>query len=66
MIQSGYSGLVVPSNDQDALQGALNELIENPDWAQALGSRGYEKLTKNFSMNTMAAHYQELFNASID
>ncbi len=54
VISHNLSGKLVMSGDADELAAALQELIEMPDKARALGVEGRRQIEREFSATTMA------------
>jgi glycosyltransferase involved in cell wall biosynthesis len=48
------TGLLVPPNDPQALAGAINHLLKNPEEADAMGVAGRERAVEDFAPSTMA------------
>jgi len=47
------TGLLVPPGDETAMARAVNRLLDNPEFAESLGSRGYRYATMEFSPERM-------------
>lgn len=54
IVKEGETGLLVPTNNIDALANALRELMSNPDKAIAMGKQGRDWVTVNFSIEKEA------------
>jgi glycosyltransferase involved in cell wall biosynthesis len=52
IVTSGENGLLVPSEDSDALSEALHRLITNAEERQKMGQRGYEVVHERFSFQS--------------
>ncbi|CCQ74924.1 glycosyltransferase family 4 protein [Magnetospira sp. QH-2] len=50
LIREDQNGLLVPSEDPQALAHAIEQLIKNPDRRQKLGNRGREVVEKEFTV----------------
>ena len=50
LIEHGVTGLLAPPNDADALAGGLQELLENPTRAEALGGAARRRAEERFSL----------------
>ena len=63
----GNTGLLVPPGDHGALAAAINDLLENPLRAAALGRAGHERVLKQFTWQRAAeqtvAAYREVIRA---
>ncbi|KAM3096454.1 hormogonium polysaccharide biosynthesis glycosyltransferase HpsO [Phormidesmis sp. 146-35] len=55
----GQAGLVFPEGDVDELSDRLSQLMDQPDLAQALGQRGYERAIAHYTNHALA---KELLN----
>ncbi|WP_414551180.1 hormogonium polysaccharide biosynthesis glycosyltransferase HpsO [Anabaena sp. CCY 0017] len=62
----GDAGLVFPEGDIPALANCLMQLIDQPDIAQSIGKKGYEKALNKYTNKALAQQqlefYQELIN----
>jgi glycosyltransferase involved in cell wall biosynthesis len=69
IVLDGETGLLVPSEDVEALASALDELLSAPDRASAMGRAGYARLCEAFSINRMVtatlAVYQEIWGERV-
>ena len=61
MIDSGVSGLIVPSEDPSALADALGLIIRDPIRAQKLGIAAHQRVLEQFSVQQMVGRYTKLF-----
>jgi len=61
----GDTGLLVPPHDVEALRGALTRLIRDPETRARLGSAGRRRMEENFSWESVAARYEEVFRRAI-
>lgn len=59
------TGLVVPPEDAEALAGAMNHMIINPDHKDELGRNARYRYAGKFMSETMCAEYVELYNQII-
>ena len=48
-VQDGVTGLLVPQEDVEALTGALNRLIENPEEARGMGLAARQRIIKELT-----------------
>ncbi|MDB9313262.1 hormogonium polysaccharide biosynthesis glycosyltransferase HpsO [Spirulina sp. CS-785/01] len=64
----GDSGLIFPEGNIDALKETLTRLIDNPDLAQELGNKGYQRVMEKYTNHALAkeqfAFYQDLHQES--
>jgi len=62
----GDVGLVFPEGDVEALRECLKQLIEQPELAQKLGQKGYERAMEKYTNKALAKQqlefYKELVN----
>jgi starch synthase len=68
VVAEGAAGLLVPPGDPEALADALNALLRDPAWAEAMGRAGRERAVNEFGWGAIAeqtaALYSELVSAS--
>jgi alpha-maltose-1-phosphate synthase len=66
VVTDGETGLLVPPEDPQALAGALNALLRDPDRARAMGQAGRKRAVAEFGWSAIAdrtaALYAELAN----
>jgi glycosyltransferase involved in cell wall biosynthesis len=64
----GEAGLIFPEGDIAALRHCLVQLFEQPNFAQDLAQKGYERALKNYTNQALAEQqlnfYQELLKSS--
>ena len=51
MIEDGVNGLLTTPGDHEELADAIEKLLNDPDLAENLASRGREKVLKDFSID---------------
>ncbi len=65
-VNDGVSGLLVPSNDPDALSAAITRLLSNPAQTKAMGAAGNSIAAKYFTteamMTRIASAYEKLLS----
>jgi glycosyltransferase involved in cell wall biosynthesis len=61
LIEQGVHGLLVPPGDPNALAGALDELLRDPQRAHAMGERGQERRRAEFDFDTMIGRLEDLY-----
>jgi len=66
VVADGVTGLLVPPDDPDALAGALNALIGDPERARAMGRAGRERAVAEFSWTAVAAQTADLYAKVIE
>jgi glycogen(starch) synthase len=68
VVDDGKDGLVVPFGDRDALAGAMQTLLDNPDEARKMGEIGREKVYREHTwekkLRALGEIYQQLVAAS--
>jgi glycosyltransferase involved in cell wall biosynthesis len=58
----GDTGLVVPTNDPEALANAIIELLNKPETVrQNLGKQARERIEKSFSIKSIVSEYEQLY-----
>ena len=64
----GDSGILIPPADTDALVKAITDLLDNPDQARRLGTRGYRRVLREFTWPQAAQKtvqaYREVIRAN--
>jgi len=63
VVDAGRNGLLVPYNHPPLLAEAILLLLRNPDWAQALGHAGRQKVLARFTWEKVAAAYREAYQS---
>ncbi len=66
LVQDGLTGLLVPSEDADALAGALLQLLRDPELARQIGSAGQRFAIENFSFERLIREVDELYTELLD
>jgi glycosyltransferase involved in cell wall biosynthesis len=61
LIDDGIHGLIIPPSDVTALADAITLLIEDPERAKAMGTRGQERQQAEFSVESMVRRIEELY-----
>ena len=61
LVQTGQTGLIVPSNDVAAMAQALCQLALQPLLAARMGEAGRAAVDERFSLQTMVAAYHALY-----
>jgi glycosyltransferase involved in cell wall biosynthesis len=61
LIDQGVHGLLVPAGNSNALAGALDELLRDPQRARAMGRRGQERRRAEFNFETMISRLEDLY-----
>lgn len=58
------TGVLVPQGDVEALRAAMVELIENPEWREALGRAAAER-AKSFAAPNVLPRFEDAYRATI-
>ncbi len=61
LIEPHVNGLLVPVADADALAGAILEIIDHEQAAQAMGRRSKQRFQRLFEARVMVSRYQQLY-----
>jgi glycosyltransferase involved in cell wall biosynthesis len=62
VVVPGQTGLLVPTEDPEALASAIAELISDKKQRRAFGAAGYERVLKEFSFEQMVQRYNRLYS----
>jgi len=65
-VEDGVTGLLVPPGDAKALAGAILELARDPRKAQEMGTKGREKVRREFTLDRMTEAYFELYRTLLE
>jgi glycosyltransferase involved in cell wall biosynthesis len=65
VVDPGVTGLLVPPRDPDALAGALDELLADPDRRERMGAAGRDR-ARAFEVGAVAPRLVELFNRMLE
>ena len=69
LIEDGVSGILIPADDSDALEGAIRELALNRQRLLNLGYEAWKRVNANFSTERMASQtfalYDQLMNGTL-
>ena len=65
VVVDGETGLLVPSEDPDALAVAINELVASPERAAAMGEAGRRRAVADFGWDRIAAQTVELYRSLV-
>jgi len=61
IVEPEQTGLLIPTDDVEALASALRALMSDPDKAIAMGERGRERVSANFSIEQEAAGIKDVY-----
>jgi sugar transferase (PEP-CTERM/EpsH1 system associated) len=65
LVQAGVTGELVPSDDVEAMAVALLRMARDPRCAAAMGRAGRLAVEDRFSLRTMVAAYQDLYDRQL-
>ncbi len=65
-VEDGESGYLVPSENVDALETAILELLEDDQMRRQMGRAGKERMQKDFSIATMADRHIEVYESVLN
>ena len=54
-------GILVNQLNKNSLENAIKDLLKSPEKIKIMGERGYGKLKKNYSLNTMLEKHNSFF-----
>ncbi|EGP07026.1 glycosyl transferase, group 1 [Bradyrhizobiaceae bacterium SG-6C] len=63
--RDGREGLTVPPGDAAAFAGALNRLLDQPDFAARLGEAGRERVRAEFSQSLFLSRMQDVYKQAL-
>jgi mannosyltransferase len=66
IVQDGQTGLLIPTDDVDALVVALREMMSNPELVMNMGERGRERVSASFSIEKEAEGIQSVYESLND
>lgn len=61
LIKDGSTGLLIPPGNSEALVNSITQLLDNEAMAKQFGDAGRELVRKNYSVKTMAAKYEDIY-----
>ena len=61
IIDDGIDGIVIPSDDSDALTNAISDLLHDEGKRHDMGVNARMKFEKNFTLQAMVERYEELY-----
>ena len=65
LVEHMFDGILVEEKNVEQMKEAIKKLAENKALCLSLGKRGYSKLRKNFSLDTITLRYKELIDEII-
>ena len=63
VVRDGTDGLLIPPESPEALAKAMAMIIEQPDLALQLGQQARRKMVRDFSLDSVAQRYSELYDS---
>lgn len=60
-LTDGVEGYLVPRGDSGAVAAAIDQLLENPAAARAMGRSARQRVLQNFSLETAVRKYHEIY-----
>ena len=61
IVEHNITGILVPPNEPKKLADAINEILENKEFAKKLADAGYDYLMKNFTCDILMPKYVEFY-----
>jgi glycosyltransferase involved in cell wall biosynthesis len=61
VVDAGRDGLLVEFQNDKSLAEAIILLLDNPDWAKALGNFGYEKVRSRYTWSVIARCFRDVY-----
>lgn len=65
IVEDRRTGLLVPAGDAVALASALEELVQNPVWAQALGAAASRSIDERFGADAMVRAIESVYDRAL-
>ena len=62
IIRNGETGLLVPAGDPGSLAAAINQLIDNPEYATTLGKKGQALVASEYSLEAMVRTTEAIYD----
>ena len=62
-VTHGFNGLLVPSEDSDALAESIRILLVDKELRSAIGRNGLERVEKEFNVKSLMGKYESLFES---
>jgi glycosyltransferase involved in cell wall biosynthesis len=66
VITDGETGLLIPPRDSDALAGALERLLVDPEWAKEMGARARGHVEANYSLDRFGRELNAIYEELIE
>ena len=61
VIENGTDGIIIPSDDPDALADAIKELLSDARKRHDMGAKARKKFKAKFTVRDMVESYEELY-----
>ena len=61
LVSNNVDGVLVDVDDNDSLANAIEDLLLDPNKAENMGSKGYQKVKENFLLNDMIKQHNDYF-----
>ncbi len=66
LVEDGVTGFLVPPRDPDALAGALQRLIADPELRRRMGEAGREKALRKFTLSRMLCETERVYEEILE
>jgi len=63
IVVDGETGILVPPSDAKALATAITYLLENPEIAQKMGEKGYQRWLDKFTPDAVVPRIEEVYQS---
>jgi glycosyltransferase involved in cell wall biosynthesis len=63
VVVDNETGLLVPPGDVEALSRAINTLLADPDVAERMGQKGYERWQQCYTPQVAAPRFEDVYNS---
>jgi len=63
LIKDGYSGILVPIADSEAIENNIIKLLENPEERLRLGKNAFNEIKNNYSLNIVSPKISDLLKS---
>jgi glycosyltransferase involved in cell wall biosynthesis len=66
IVVDGETGMLVPPGDAESLSRAIKYLLENPEVAENMGHKGYERWQRYFTPEVIVPKVEQLYQSLLD
>ena len=66
VVIDGWSGILVPPEDVEALSTAIVKLYSNPSLSDAMGKAGHQHVSDNFTIENNCQHFEHLYTKMLN